>query len=586
MKLFYKKSSLNLVWIHLWVGIALAILVLGSGIWIIHNDIQSRAVDGLKQQHTINQSRIDEFQQTQSHILRSLSEHIDPSLFYHFLKADTHIMQIRFIDLNGDEKIRFDRLRDGTLRQIPSNELQNKADRYYFRQFAALSENMVDFSELDLNIEHGTLDTPFNPTLRAGIAVYKNGVKIGIIVINYYMQEWIQNLKSNNVSTLYLIDQDGYFLIHPEPSWSWSRYRSSAKSAAEYFRLSPSRFSLLNGEEYRWIDEDTVAFSLDLYGQKLLALYQPKVSPRDILIRRLFQFGLIILVSLLFIVIPLIEMVRFNLRRFEEERTKNNIILVHQSKLEAMGDMLGAIAHQWRQPLNSVGLIMQDLVSAFNYRELDKEYLKRSEKGVMEQLLFMSQTIDAFRNFFADDKKEESCNLIEIVMEIRTLFLTQLHTHEIILEVMCSKEGETVHPCQDESETERFNLNSYPALIKQILLSLITNAKEALEHSSSNRTITLTLYSDKDTLRIDVSDKAGGINPLIAKRIFEPYYTTKEMGTGLGLTIAHTLAKQHLQGDLILQPQTEKGVCTFTLSLPRFKVFIRKQLAIIDESSK
>jgi signal transduction histidine kinase len=570
MKLFYTKSRLNFVWINLWVGIVLSILVMASGIWIIHSDIQSSLLDRLKQQHTINQSRIDEFQHIQSQILQSLSEHPDTSLFYHFLKADTNIMQIRFIDLKGNEQIRFDRLRDGSIHQISEDKLQNKADRYYFRQFVALPQNVVDFSKLDLNIEHGTLDIPFNPTFRAGIAVYKDGIKIGIIVINYYMQEWIKQFKSNNVSAFFLIDHDGYFLIHPEPSWSWSRYQSPAKNATDYFTLPLSHFSLLNDGEYRWINDDTVAFSLDLYGQKLLALYQPKISPNDVLIRRLLQFGVIILLSLILIVVPLIGIIRFNLRRFEVEKTKNKVMLLHQAKLDAMGDMLGAIAHQWRQPLNSIGLIMQDMVSAFNHHELDKEYLRVSEKGVMEQLQFMSQTIDAFRNFFVDEKREEPCNLIEIVTEIRTLFQTQLNTQGITLETVCSKGREVLLPCQDKSEPERFNLNSSPALIKQILLSLITNAKEALEQSSCDPTITLTLYAYKDTLRIDVSDKAGGINALAAKRIFEPYFTTKDMGTGLGLTIAHTLAKRHLKGNLILQPRTKEGVCTFTLTLPRF----------------
>lgn len=535
MKLFYKKSKLHFVWITLWVGIMLSILVMASGIWIIHSDIQSLALERLKQQHFINQSRINDFQQKQSQILKSLSEYPNPSLFYHFLKADTQIMQIRLIDLGGDEQIRFDRLRDGSIRQISADKLQNKADRYYFRHFAALSENVVDFSELDLNIEHGKLDTPFNPTLRAGIAVYKDGVKIGIIVINYYMQEWIEHLKSNNASTFFLIDRDGYFLIHPDPAWSWSRYRSPTKHAAKYFSLSESYFSLLKKGEYRWINEDTVAFSLDLYGQKLLALYQPKVSSNDVLIRRLVQFGVIILLSLMLVVIPLIGIIRFNLRRFEVEKTKNKVMLAHQAKLDAMGDMLGAIAHQWRQPLNSIGLIMQDLVSAFNHHELDKEYLSVSEKGVMDQLQFMSQTIDAFRNFFVDEKKEEPCNLIDIVTEIRTLFQTQLNTHGITLETVCSKGQEILHPCQDESEPKKFNLNSSPALIKQILLSLITNAKEALEHSTCDPIITLTLYAYKESLRIDVSDKAGGINtPPLQNGFSNPITPPKRWEQGWG----------------------------------------------------
>ena len=241
-------------------------------------------------------------------------------------------------------------------------------------------------------------------------------------MINYYMQEWIEHLKSDNVSTFFLIDHEGYFLIHPEPSWAWSRYRSPAQRADEYFGLSESHFSLLKKGEHRWINEDTVAFSLDLYGQKLLALYQPKISPNDILIRRLLQFGVIIFLALTLVVVPLIGIIRFNLHRFEVESTKNKVMLAHQAKLDAMGDMLGAIAHQWRQPLNSIGLIMQDLVSAFNHHELDKEYLSVSEKGVMDQLQFMSQTIDAFRNFCVDEKKEEPCNLIESSLRFAPFF--------------------------------------------------------------------------------------------------------------------------------------------------------------------
>lgn len=578
----YKKSTINTVRTNLWVGIILSILVMFSGIWLIHSDIQSRSLNRLKQQHAINQSRIDAFKDTQSQILASLSESPDirrcgsiinanaESLFYHFISADNQIMQIRFIDLNGDEKIRFDRLRDGTIRHIAAEDLQNKRDRYYFRQFAALPPDTVDFSVLDLNVEHGKLDIPFNPTLRAGIAVYENGVKTGVIVINYYMQEWLKQLGNNLPSHFFLVDSDGYFLIHPDPALSWSRYRSPQNNAMEYFRLSPERFSPLKESEYRWINDDTVAFPLDLYGQKLLALYQPNVSPNDILIRRLTQFGVIILLSLALVVIPLIGIIRFNLRRFEEEKTKNKVMLTHQAKLDAMGDMLGAIAHQWRQPLNSVGLIMQDLVSAFNHRELDHDYLKRSEKGVMEQLQFMSQTIDAFRNFFVDDTQEERCNLIDIVTEIRTLYRTQLTAYGIALKIVCSKDHGILSPCQDEDHPEKFELNSNPALIKQILLTLITNAKEALENSSSDRTITLTLFADEERLRIDISDKAGGIDPLISERIFEPYFTTKNMGTGLGLTIAHTLASRHLRGNLTLQPRTKEGICTFTLTLPRF----------------
>lgn len=571
-------------WRNLVIGIFLSTLIMVFGVWLIHNDIKSQNLKMLHQQHIINRNYIQEFKNTQTQVLTTLAHDPDvcrynaqkssnvSSLFYSFLKSDKEIMQLRFIDTDGNEKIRIDRLPDGTIRHTPKTELQNKADRYYFQQFMRLNQNTVGFSEFDLNIENGKVDIPFNPTLRAGIPVYHNGIKNGIIVINYYMDDWIRQLKRYNASAFFIVDSEGYFLVHTDPLWSWSKYHTVPKKATEFFHLSPSLFVPLEETDYRWINDNTVAFSLDLYGQKLLALYQPKVSPNELLIRRLVQFGFIILLSLMFIVIPLIGIIRDDFRRIEEEKNKNEAILIHQSKLDAMGDMLGAIAHQWRQPLNSIGLIIQDIVSAFKYGELNNEYLKTSEKGVMEQLQFMSQTIDAFRNFFTDDKKEEACNLIEIVNNIHTLYQKQLNEYGISLEILCENTFEEIHPCQNEEKPQKFNLNSHPALIKQILLSLITNAKEAIisaEHTLENRTITLTLYADSDTFRIDISDRAGGIDPLITERIFEPYFTTKEIGTGLGLTIAHTLTKRHLKGNLIVRSDMEKGITTFTITLPR-----------------
>lgn len=569
----------------LWIGVFLSVIVMGVGIWLIYKNIQSQTLTLLSHQHKMNQFHIDEFKQIQSQVITTLAENPDiqnyiseknsaaETLFYHFLKADEQIMQIRLIDLEGNERIRFDRLRNGTLSQTPVAELQNKANRPYFKTFSALSNHSIGFSDFDLNIEHGKVDLPFNPTLRIGMPVYKEGVKQGIIVINFYMNNWIKKLQNLNNSHLFLVDNEGYFLMHPDERWAWSRYLSPQKKAEEYFHIAASNFYPLKKGEYRWINNATVAFAFDLYGQKLLALYQPQISPNEVLTLRLIQFSSIILLSVLLIAIPLVKIIRFNLRQIEEEKTKNEMMVIHHSKLDAMGDMIAVISHQWRQPLNSIGLIMQDLVSAFNHHELDKGYFEASQKAIMDQLRFMSQTIETFQSFFYTDKDESGCNLIDIVRELSRLYEMQFKTYGITLKIVCTNSLGETYPPQLEEHPERFNLTTHSTEIKHVLLNLISNAKDAIKQFQINKdsmhTITLILSVCDDALCIDLTDYAGGIDPSIVEQIFNPYFTTKESGTGLGLYIAKTLTEHFIKGDLTVKTDNVEGWSTFSLRIPR-----------------
>ncbi len=561
----------------LWIGIFLSVIVLFSGTWLIRSDIKSQTLMLLHNQHEMNQFYLNEFKTTQSQIIKTLALNTDvinynfvkntqaESLFYHFLKADPQIMQLRLIDIQGNEKIRFDRRRDGTIDQTSQEHLQNKSDRPYFKEFILLPENSIGFSKFDLNIELGKVDIPFNPTLRIGMPIVKEGKKQGIIVINYYMNDLVSNIQFNNHSHFFLVDHNGYFLMHPDSKWAWSEYLSPPKKAYEYFKCSSSCFFPLNKDEYRWIDSNTVAFNMNFFGQKLLALYQPEISPNALLLRRLIQFSSIITLSLLLIIVPLVKIIRLNVQQIEEEKNKNKTMLIHQSKLDAMGDMISALAHQWRQPLNSIGLIMQDIVSAFNYGELNKEYLKSSEKSIMNQLQFMSQTIDGFRNFFTNEQQKTSCDLSVIIEDIRQLNYAQLTTYGISLEV------DFKNQMSESTKKDPFVLMSYSAEIKQIFLNLIANAKDAIIDASlppSERVIFVSVIAFDHIIRIDVIDHAGGIKAEIADRIFEPYFTTKELGTGLGLYIAKTLCEQYLEGSLFYQNDPLKGWSTFRMVLP------------------
>lgn len=285
----------------------------------------------------------------------------------------------------------------------------------------------------------------------------------------------------------------------------------------------------------------------------------------ELLFQRLFLFGFIVIFSLLLVVIPLIRIIKHNLNEIEREKAKNKTIQLHHAKLEAMGDMIEAIAHQWRQPLNSIGLLIQDIAITYKHGDMDEQFLKTSQNQIMDQLLFMSQTINSFRNFFANEEHPIESNLATIIDEIHSLYHAQLSAHNITLSI-------------DKHNASHYNLKSYPSEIKQIILNLISNAKDAIiENRSTAPIISIHLEYDDFYIYTRVTDHAGGIDPLMCGRIFEPYFTTKSQGTGLGLYIARTLAEYHLGGSLSVQSDPSLQTTTFLLTLPRTFIEAQKE---------
>lgn len=238
-----------------------------------------------------------------------------------------------------------------------------------------------------------------------------------------------------------------------------------------------------------------------------------------------------------------------HLRDALEELRHNEALLIHQSRLAAMGEMIGAIAHQWRQPLNALAIAMQDLQDAYQFDELDAKYLDEMVSGGMKQIQHMSRTIDDFRNFFRPDKAKELFNPRRVVEESLKLVAVQLEWHHIHSELDCD--------CPDESEGQcEVRLEGYPGELKQVLLNVINNAKDAImarqagEGEEFQGLIRLNLSPHQGGSRIVVEDNGGGIDSDHFDRVFEPYYTTKEegKGTGIGLYMAKMIIEEHMHG--------------------------------------
>ena len=223
--------------------------------------------------------------------------------------------------------------------------------------------------------------------------------------------------------------------------------------------------------------------------------------------------------------------------RVSEEVAKNrekDTHILNQSRLVQMGEMIGSIAHQWRQPLNEVSTGIQNL--KYDYREdllKDENYVKDFISKNKKTIEFMSQTIDNFRNFFSVNKDKKVFDVLEATQSVINMQSALLRNKGITI----SLSGDS------------FEFLGFRSEYQQVILIIINNAKDALEEKKiANPTISIMIEKNN----ITIEDNAGGIPEEIINRVFEPYFTTKEQGkgTGIGLYISKMIVEDNMGGKL------------------------------------
>jgi PAS domain S-box-containing protein len=221
-------------------------------------------------------------------------------------------------------------------------------------------------------------------------------------------------------------------------------------------------------------------------------------------------------------------------------------ILIRQARFAALGEMIGNIAHQWRQPLNTLALIVQELNWYYEHHKFSREYLADSVARSMQVINHMSKTIDGFRNFF-----EPSKELIDFpvgVVVTQTAAMLEAAFNELRIEIELHAEPELM-------------VHGSPNEFSQVVLNILVNAKDALvERKPQQPRVTLRLYRERGRVVLTISDNAGGIAPEIIDKVFDPYFTTKgpDRGSGIGLFMSKTIIEKNMQGTLSVR-NTETG---------------------------
>ncbi|QOY51307.1 sensor histidine kinase [Candidatus Sulfurimonas baltica] len=241
--------------------------------------------------------------------------------------------------------------------------------------------------------------------------------------------------------------------------------------------------------------------------------------------------------------------------------------LFQQAKMASMGEMIGNIAHQWRQPLNIISVMnmkvefMLELNGSVSY----EDYKPMSE-AIAGQLEYMTKTIDDFRSYYNPNKLKENFCVKQSIQDVYNLITPQLNSHSITLSII------------DDSSDEELILYGYANEFKQVIINIVNNSKDAIlqcQNSDKEKVghIEIKIKKINDEIIIAIEDNGDGIPLDIIDKIYEPYFTTKHKskGTGLGLNMSHQIITDHMNGTIVVYNSTEnnhdKGAI-FIITLP------------------
>ena len=228
-------------------------------------------------------------------------------------------------------------------------------------------------------------------------------------------------------------------------------------------------------------------------------------------------------------------------------------MLIAQSRYAAMGEMIGMIAHQWRQPIAVIAMGANNMLADIALQNFEAASFEVQLQELLAQTQHLSKTIDDFRNYFRPNKHQSCLYIQEVVQESLHVIESSLSAHGIELITAFSPTRKTF---------------IYDKDLLQVLLNILHNAKEALEKAPNPRRMTVSVSAHKNTIMIELSNNGGHIGAVMDK-IFDPYFTTKQEqnGTGLGLYMCKTIIESHLLGTITAKDLNENEV-SFTITLP------------------
>ncbi|MGE4382521.1 MAG: cache domain-containing protein [Arcobacter sp.] len=372
--------------------------------------------------------------------------------------------------------------------------------------------------------------------------------------------EYINMIKFGDSGYIFVLNYDGLYLSHIKKDYIGKNYIENkgiensenvipemieiAKKGNGFYsyiqnekptnNLPTKKISYIQGlNDWNWLIG--TGFYEDDISSEILEIKRKLDEKYDNYIKNILIIGSILIVILLLISRYVSLFLENKFRQYKKELDKKQLILHQQSKMAAMGEMIGNIAHQWRQPLSTITTASSGMVLQKEMGILTDEFFFEASKKINTSAQYLSQTIDDFRNFFSPNRQKTKFFL-------RNTFSTTL---DLISAQFNAKE---IHIIKNIEDIELF---SYENELIQALINILNNSRDELLKKENDRYIFIDVYKNNiDEVNIIIKDNAGGIKEEVINKIFEPYFTTKHQsqGTGIGLYMTEEIVTKHLNG--------------------------------------
>lgn len=449
-----------------------------------------------------------------------------------------NIKNITYTNSEGDELIKLKRYKpNSTFILNHEQNLMNISSSQTFKNILLLENGDLYISKIKQNAQY-TVNNKENKKdnkyeISIGYKIYENFELIGVFILDLYVDDILKDIVNTSNFDVYITDNNSCLYATNKKDTLTSTKNNCIKTD---FQANS------NTEIYKAKDQ---ILTLSIVQNKEVTDFFSNLNKTYIAI-------FIIIIVLSFLLSSYLSDIPRKLNQKIKEQKK---MFIQQSKFAAMGEMISVISHQWRQPLNEITVLIDEIKLKHQYNILSHDELEQLANEIYDSTDYMSNTIEDFNNFFKPSKDKQNFTISSILTETQNLLSSRLSKFKVNLQI--------------NIQDNHLSYIGYKNELKQVIINIINNAIDALdERLVPNKAITIDINKLETHIKITIEDNAGGIPIEIIDDIFNPYFSTKteKNGTGLGLYISKLIIENNMQGEIDVE-NINKGA-KFSILLP------------------